>query len=176
MAVGSFAAANFAIFGVFPQFYSKKWRERDVANLPHLSFYVFGENDPKRAWDCNPKHLLKTRTLGLQSQAFFLVHLGFKVDFCLFGKKNVLNRKNAKHIKLVLSKKRLNFAAANEPTGIYIYIYIFFFFFFFISLSLSLHSHSFYLSVDDDDDDDENQPWVRLSRTHRRHPQAEKNR
>ena len=39
-AVGPFAAANFAIFGVFPQFYSKKWPKRDVANLPHLSIYV----------------------------------------------------------------------------------------------------------------------------------------
>ena len=41
MAVGSFAAANFAICGVLPQFYSKNWPKRDVANLPHLSIYVF---------------------------------------------------------------------------------------------------------------------------------------
>ena len=40
MAVGSFAAANFTIFGIFPQFYSKQWQKRDVANLPHLSIYV----------------------------------------------------------------------------------------------------------------------------------------
>ena len=56
MAVGSFAAANFAIFGVFSLFYSKKWPQRDVANLPHLSIHVFDNNNPKMAWHCNPKH------------------------------------------------------------------------------------------------------------------------
>ena len=82
---------NFAIFGVFPQFYSKKRRKRDVASLPHLSVYMFNKNDPKRAWDCSPKHFLKKVTLGLQSQAFLLVHVGFKVNFLgLFGTKNGL--------------------------------------------------------------------------------------
>ena len=45
-----------AIFGVFPQFYSKKWPKRDVANLPHLSIYVFDKTSPKMAWDCSPRH------------------------------------------------------------------------------------------------------------------------
>ena len=86
MAVGSFAAANFTIFGIFPQVYSKKWPKRDVENLPHLSIYVFDKNSQKKAWDCSPKHFyFRKETLGLQSQAFFLVPLGFKC-FCLFGK------------------------------------------------------------------------------------------
>ena len=73
-----------------PQLCSKKWPKRDVANLPHLSIYVFDKNSPKMAWDCSPKHFLKTRTLGPQSQAFFLVHLGFKVNFFAYLAKKTL--------------------------------------------------------------------------------------
>ena len=61
MAVGSFAAANFTIFGIFPQLYSKKWPKRDVANLPHLSIYVFDKNRPKRPETAIPSFFLKKR-------------------------------------------------------------------------------------------------------------------
>ena len=85
MVVGSFAAANFAIFGTFPNFIVKM-AKRDVANLPHLSFYVFGENDPKRAWDCSPKHLLKKDT-GTAVPGLFLGSFGFQSYFLLIWQK-----------------------------------------------------------------------------------------
>ena len=80
MAVGSFAAASFTIFGIFPDL-QKKWPKRDVANLPHLSMYVFDKNSPKRPETAIPSIFFKKETLALQSQAFFLVPLGFKINF-----------------------------------------------------------------------------------------------
>ena len=74
----------------FPQLYSKKWPKRDVANLPHLSIYVFGENDPKRAWDCSPKHLLKKMDTVTVVPGLFL---GFKVIFAYVAKKSIKSQK-----------------------------------------------------------------------------------
>ena len=78
MAVGAFAAANFAILAFFPNSIVKNGEDdEDVANLPHLSFDVFGENDPKRAWDCNPKHLFKKDT-GTAIPGLFLGSFWFQ--------------------------------------------------------------------------------------------------
>ena len=83
----------------FPQFYSKT-----VAKTRCCKFA--------------PSLFLPKKGLGLQSQAIFwkkstvtavpglfpwLIWVS-KLIFCLFGKKNALNRRNVKHIKLVLSK------------------------------------------------------------------------
>ena len=104
-AVRPFAAANFAIFFFFSE---EKGQNRDVATLPHLSSLPVSQNDPKVAWDCSPNSqaLLQKIILGVQSQAFFLVHLGFNITIVgLFGPQNGLNHRNVEHAKLYLSKK-----------------------------------------------------------------------
>ena len=41
VAVGSLPPQILPLLAFFPQFYSKKWPKRDVANLPHLSIFTF---------------------------------------------------------------------------------------------------------------------------------------
>ena len=90
MVVGSFATANFAVFGVFPQIYSKKWPKRDVANLPHLSIYVFDKNSPEMAGDCSPKHFFeKEGHWDCNPRPFSWFIWVSKLIFCLFGKKTL---------------------------------------------------------------------------------------
>ena len=70
MAVGSFAAANFVILGIFPNFIVKNGEKEMLQNLPHLSFYVFGETK---------------KGLGLQSQASFEKKIGTAVPGLFLG-------------------------------------------------------------------------------------------
>ena len=96
----------FHFYRFFPQFYCQKRPKRDVANLPRLCLLPVNRNNPKLAWDCCPKPFFSKRWLGLQFQAFVLVHFGFNVKFVgLFGHKKALNCRNVKHVKLYLSKK-----------------------------------------------------------------------
>ena len=116
--MGSFAAANFTIFGIFPSFIVKNGQKEMLQIYPISPTTFLTKIAPKRPEIAVPSISLKKETLGLQSQAFFLVPFGFKlIFFAYLAKKKVLNRRNVKHIKLVLSKKTLKFAAANEPTG-----------------------------------------------------------
>ena len=70
----------------------------------------------KGHWECSPRPL----------SWFIWVS---KLLFCLFGKKKPLNRRNVKHIKLVLSKKGKNLRRQTSPQAymyicMYVYIYI----------------------------------------------------
>ena len=89
MAVGSFAAANFTFSGLFPRFYSKNCQKEMLQICPISPFTFLTKVAPKRPETAVPSIFVKKETLELQSQAFLLVPLGFKVDFCLFGKKKL---------------------------------------------------------------------------------------
>ena len=128
MAVGSFAAANFAIFGGFPSFIVKNGEEEMLQIRPISLFYVFGENDPKRAWDCSPKHLLKKGHWDCSPRPFsWFTWVSKLICFAYLAPKKALNRRNVKHIKLVLSKEGKILRRQTSPqayTYIYIYTYI----------------------------------------------------
>ena len=100
MAAWSIAAAFLPTVSFFPV-YSKKWQ-----NCWRLCSLPVGRSDLRLAWDCNPKAFFQRKWLGLQSQAFFLVHLGFNVEFLPFWPKPFKPQKCYTYtVKVHLSKK-----------------------------------------------------------------------
>ena len=61
-------------FSFFPQFYSKKWPKRDVANLPRLCFLPVNRNNPKLAWDCSPKPFFSKKVIGTAVSGYIYIY------------------------------------------------------------------------------------------------------
>ena len=71
MAAGSFAAANFAIFGIFfPSFIVKNGKFEMLQICPVSPFTFLTKIAQKRPGTAVPSIFPKNETLGLQSQAF----------------------------------------------------------------------------------------------------------
>ena len=69
--------------------------QKEMLQICPISLFTFlTKIDQKRPETVVPSISLEKETLGLQSQAFLLVHLGFKIYFvCLFGKKRFKSQK-----------------------------------------------------------------------------------
>ena len=111
-----FAAAMFAKFFVFPSFTVKNG-QNEMLQICCVS--VRSQSiEMTQNWleTAVPSPFFQKKWLGLQSQAFFLVHLGFHVKIVgLFGPKTALNRRNVKHVKLYLSKNKAKNCGGKWP-------------------------------------------------------------
>ena len=90
----------------FPQFYSKKWPKRDVANLPRLFCSRSIEITQNWLETAVPSLFFQKSDWDCSFRPFYWFILGLNVKFVgLFGPKKALNCRNVKHVKLYLSKK-----------------------------------------------------------------------
>ena len=88
MAVGSFAAANFAIFGIFPNFIVKNG-EKEMLQLCPISLFTFLVKMTQKGPGTAIPSIFWKKDTGTAIPGLFLGSFGFQSYFCLFGKKKL---------------------------------------------------------------------------------------
>ena len=79
MAVGSLAAANFTIFGIFTQFYIVKSGQKEMLQICPISLFTFlTKIDQKRPETAVPSIFLKKRYVGTAVPGLLLGSFGFQ--------------------------------------------------------------------------------------------------